>query len=196
VAVTARFRVLFVFVVMEVGRRRILHCNVTAHPTADWTLQQLREAIPSDHSYGFLIHDRDSIFSSDLDEELRDTFGLRVLRTPVRAPAANAYCERPIGTVGRECLDFIIPVNERHLRGSLRSCIAHYNKGRPLELRSGNPGAAARQTCSSTAAPEASMPRGCQIRVEDILAGYIMNIGWNNASLKRYVVSAEHTVSL
>jgi len=61
VAVTARFRVLYVFVMMEIGSRRVLHCNVTAHPTAEWTLQQLREAIPSDHPYQFLIHDRDSI---------------------------------------------------------------------------------------------------------------------------------------
>ena len=63
VAVTVRFQVLFVFLVMEVGSRRILHYNVTAHPTADWTMQQFREAIPSDHGYQFLIHDRDSIFS-------------------------------------------------------------------------------------------------------------------------------------
>ena len=64
VAITAGFRVLYVFVVMEVGSRRILHCNVTAHPTAAWTLQQFREAIPSDHTYRFLIHDHDSIFSA------------------------------------------------------------------------------------------------------------------------------------
>jgi hypothetical protein len=56
---TARFRTLYVFLLMEVGTRRIVHCNVTAHSTATWTLQQLREAIPSDHSYRFLIHDRD-----------------------------------------------------------------------------------------------------------------------------------------
>ena len=107
VAVTARFRVLYVFVMMEIGSRRVLHYNVTAHPTAEWTLQQLREAIPSDHPYQFLIHDRDSIFSAVLDEELKSSFGLRVLRTPVRAPKANAYCERLIGTVRRECLDFM-----------------------------------------------------------------------------------------
>ena len=89
VAVTVRFQVLFVFVAMEVGSRRILHCNVTAHPTADWTLQQLRESIPGGHGYQFLIHDRDSIFSSEVDEELKSSFGLRVLRTPVRAPKAN-----------------------------------------------------------------------------------------------------------
>lgn len=116
---------LFVFVAMKVGSRRILHCNVTAHPTADWTLQQLREAMPSDHPYQFLIHDRDSIFASALDEELKSTFGLRVLLTPVQTPQANAYCERLIGTVRREYLDFMIPLNERHLRGSLRSWAAH-----------------------------------------------------------------------
>ena len=131
VAVTARFQVLFVFIVMEVGSRRILHYNVTAHPTADWTRQQFREAIPSDHSYQFLIHDRDSIFSAELDKEIKSAFGLRVLHTPVRAPKANAYCERLVGTVRRECLDFLIPLNERHLRRALRPWVAHYNKGRP-----------------------------------------------------------------
>ena len=80
---TVRFRVLFVFLVMEVGSRRILHYNVTVHPTADWTLQQFREAIPSDHGYQFLIHDRDSIFSRQLDQQLKSDFDLKVLRTPV-----------------------------------------------------------------------------------------------------------------
>src|SRR5215813_9771462 len=64
VVVTATFRLLYVFVVMEHATRRMLHCNVTAHPTAHWTLQQLREALPADHGYRFLLHDRDSIFSS------------------------------------------------------------------------------------------------------------------------------------
>ena len=90
VVVTARFRTLYVFLLMEVGTRRIMHCNVTAHPMATWTLQQLREAIPSDHSYRFLLHDRDTIFSAEVDQQLK-AFGLRVLRTPVRAPKANAY---------------------------------------------------------------------------------------------------------
>jgi hypothetical protein len=66
VAVTARFRILYIFLVMEVGSRRILHCNVTARPTADWTTQQLRDAIPSDHTYRFLLHDRHATFSSRL----------------------------------------------------------------------------------------------------------------------------------
>src|ERR1700680_3225903 len=104
VAVTARFRVFYVFVVMEVGSRRILHYNVTAHPTAGWTVQQFREAFPSDHPYRFLVHDRDSIFSTEVDDELK-SFGLKVLRTPVQAPKANAFCERLIGTVRRGGFD-------------------------------------------------------------------------------------------
>ena len=130
VAVTARFRVLYVLVVMEVGTRRILHCNVTAHPSAAWTLQQFREAIPGDHQCKFLLHDRDSSFSPGLDRELA-AFGLRVLRTPVRAPQANAYCERLVGTLRRECLDFLIPISESHLRMSLKEWVRHYNEGRP-----------------------------------------------------------------
>jgi hypothetical protein len=69
-----------------------------------WTLQQFREAIPCDHTYRFLIHDRDSIFSAEVDDDL-GAFGLKVLRTPVQAPKANAYCERLMGTIRRECLD-------------------------------------------------------------------------------------------
>src|SRR5437879_5001379 len=112
VVVTARFRTLYVFLLMEVGTRRIVHCNVTAHATAAWTLQQLREAIPSNHSYRFLIHDRDSIFSAEVDQQLK-AFGLRVLHTPARAPKANAYCERLVGSVRRECLDFMISLGAR-----------------------------------------------------------------------------------
>ena len=130
VVVTARFRVLYVFLLMEIGTRRILHCNVTAHPTAEWTSQQFREAVPSDHAYRFLVRDRDSIFSTEVDEQLK-SFGIRVLCTPARAPQANAYCERLVGTVRRECLDFLIPLGERHLRAILREWSAHYNQGRP-----------------------------------------------------------------
>ena len=119
-------RLLYVFLVMEVGNRRILHCNVTAHPTATWTLQQFREAIPSDHTYRFLIHDRDSIFSAEVDDALA-AFGLKILRTPVQAPKANAYCERLIGSMRRECLDWVIPLNEKHLRRILREWVVHYN---------------------------------------------------------------------
>jgi transposase InsO family protein len=130
VSVTASFRILYVFVAMDVGSRRILHCNVTQHPTAEWTTQQFRELLMFDHPYRFVIHDRDAIFSSDLDTTLKG-FGVRVLKTPVRAPKANAFCERLIGTIRRECLDFLIPLGEGHLRRILREWVGHYNRGRP-----------------------------------------------------------------
>ena len=107
VAVTARFRILYIFVVMEIGSRRILRCNVAQHPTSEWTIQQLRETIPSDHEYRYLIHDRHSTFSSEMDAAV-GTLGLAVVKTPFRAPQANAFCERLIGTMRRECLDFMI----------------------------------------------------------------------------------------
>jgi putative transposase len=128
--VTATFRLLYVFVVIEHATRRILHINVTAYPSAPWTLQQLREALPSVHGYRFLIHDRDTIFSQDLDQRIRH-LGQRVLKTPVRSPQANALCERLLGTLRRECLDFLIPLSEHHLRHLLHEWAQHYNTGRP-----------------------------------------------------------------
>ena len=130
VAVTSTFRLLYVFVVMEHGSRRLIHCNVTAHPTALWTRQQLREALGYQTAYRYLIHDRDSIFSVDLDASVGN-FGLRVLKTPPRSPMANGICERLIGTIRRECLDWLIPLSEAHLRLVLKSWIGHYNRGRP-----------------------------------------------------------------
>jgi putative transposase len=106
--ITATFRSLYVFVAMEIGSRRILHYSVTAHPTAKWTLQQFREALPGDHPYRFVIHDRDRIFAAEVDQGLAH-LGVRVLRTPVRAPKANSVCERLGGSLRRECLDLLIP---------------------------------------------------------------------------------------
>jgi putative transposase len=170
VAITAGFRLLYVFVVMEVGSRRILHFNVTAHPTAAWTLQQFREAIPSDHGYRFLIHDRDSIFSAEADDDLK-ALGLRVLRTPVRAPKANAYCERLMGTIRRECLDYMIPLSERHLRRILREWVVHYNQGRPhASLGPGIPDSDSRPL-PRPRIHRHELPAACRIRVRDILGG-------------------------
>ena len=130
VVVTATFRILYVFVVIEHASRRLLHANVTAHPTAEWTLQQLREAIPADHGYRFLLHDRDSIFSQPLDQSIRH-LGLQVLQTPTQCPQANALCERLIGTLRRECFDFLIPLTANHLRWLLHTWVRHYNTSRP-----------------------------------------------------------------
>ena len=130
VVVTATFKRFYVFVVMEHTSRRILHTNVTVHPTAQWIIQQLHDAIPVDHGYRFLIHDRDSIFSEELDQRMRH-LGLGVLKTPVRSPQAHSLCERLLGTLRRECLDVLIPLTEHHLRRLLNEQVPHYNKGRP-----------------------------------------------------------------
>jgi transposase InsO family protein len=130
VVVTATFRILYVFVVIEHASRRLLHVNVTAHPTAQWTLQQFREAIAADHTYRLLIHDRDSVFSKQVDQGVRH-MELRVLKTPMRTPIANSLCERVIGSLRRECLDFVIPLNESHLYNILKEWVVHYNEGRP-----------------------------------------------------------------
>ena len=128
--VTASFRILYVFVALEVGSRRLVHFNVTEHPTAEWTLQQLREALPGDSDCKFLLHDRHKTFSASLDEEV-ESWGIHILRSPVRMPTANAHCERLIGTIRRECLDYVIPLNSGHLRRILREWVSHYNTGRP-----------------------------------------------------------------
>lgn len=124
----------------RLGSRRLVHVNVTAHPSSAWVAQQLREAIPDDHRYRFLLHDRDAVFQAQADGTAR-SFGLRVVRTPVRAPRANAFCEHLIGTLRRECLDWLIPLGERHLRMILREWMEHYNRGRPhSSLGPGLPG--------------------------------------------------------
>src|SRR5215813_11517007 len=103
---------------------RIVHLNVTRHPTAEWTMQQFRECVIGDEGYRFIIHDRDSIYSGEVDSLLRAS-GLRVLKTPYRAPQANAFCERLIGSASRECLDFMIPINEDHVRWIMKQWVVH-----------------------------------------------------------------------
>jgi putative transposase len=130
IAVTATFRMLYVFVVIEHDTRRLRHVNVTTHPSADWTLQQLREVVADTDDHQYLIHDRDRIFAKYLDDSIR-ALGLGVLRSPFASPKANAICERVIGTIRRECLDWVIPMSEAHLRSILRMWTGHYNSARP-----------------------------------------------------------------
>ena len=103
---------------------------VTAHPSAEWTLQQLREVIGEEGGRQYLIHDRDKIFAKHLDDSIR-ALGIEVLRSPVASPKANAVCERVIGTIRRECLDWMIPLSAAHLRSILKLWVEHYNHGRP-----------------------------------------------------------------
>jgi transposase InsO family protein len=130
---------LYVFVVIEHGTRRLTHVNVTAHPSADWTLQQLRTVVGEEGGHRYLIHDRDKIFAQHLDDSIR-ALGIEVLRSPIASPKANSISERVIGTIRRECLDLMIPLSEVHLRSILKSWVEHYSGGRPhSRLGSGVP---------------------------------------------------------
>jgi putative transposase len=171
VVVTATFRLVYVFVVLEVGTRRILHWNVTPHPTADWTAQQFRMIVRSDQAYRFVIHDRDTIYSEGVDCTL-EAMGLTVLRTPVRAPQSNAFCERVIGTIRRECLDFMIPVSERHVRAILREWVGHYNRGRPhASLGPGIPEGSFIAAAVGSESDGHSVPADCRVAATPILSG-------------------------
>jgi putative transposase len=126
---TATFRVLFVFVVLLHDRRRIIHVNVTAHPTAAWTGQQLREAWPWDTAPRFVIRDRDTIYGSDL-RRAAQAMGIEDVLTAWRSPWQNPFVERVIGSLRRECLDHMIVWNERSLRRYLQQYLAYYHESR------------------------------------------------------------------
>jgi putative transposase len=126
---TIRLQVLYVFLVLAHDRRRILHVGVTAHPTAAWTAQQLREAFPWDTAPHYLLRDRDGIFGHDFIDQVTALGMSEVLSTP-GAPWQRAYIERVIGTIRRECLDHVLVVTERGLRGHLKSFVAYYHQSR------------------------------------------------------------------
>jgi len=175
VVVTATFRLVYVFLVLDIGMRRIRHWNVTEHPTAEWTVQQFRNCLTGDEPYRFLVHDRDAVFSPGVDDAVR-SMNLRVLTTPVRVPQANTFCERLIGTARRECLDHVIPLNERHLRRILAEWVRHYNRGRPhASLGPGIPEPLAR-TCHdrrvTTFRPDIGLPRHRFLTVSIMSTGF------------------------
>ena len=126
---TIRFQVLYVFLVLAHDRRRILHFNVTAHPTAEWVGQQLREAFPFDQVPHYLLRDRDAIFGNDFREQVRDMGICEVLSAP-RSPWQRAYIERVIGSIRRECLDHVIVFQESSLRRTLHSYFEYYHRSR------------------------------------------------------------------
>ena len=126
---TIRFQVLYVFLVLAHDRRRIVHCNVTAHPTAEWTGRQLREAFPFDQLPRYLLRDRDAIFGDEFRQQVTDLGIHEVLSTP-RSPWQRAYVERVIGSIRRECLDHVIVFHESSLRRILGSYLDYYHRSR------------------------------------------------------------------
>src|SRR5205823_13510018 len=117
---------------IELHSRRVHVAGVTAHPDSGWVTQQARNLGVEDRleNVGFLVHDRDSKFTRPFDEVFR-TEGARVIRSPVRAPTANAVAELWVGTVRRECLDHVLIFGAGHLEHVLKDYVAHYNQSRP-----------------------------------------------------------------
>ena len=140
------FRLLYAWFAIDHGRRRILHFNVTAHPTAGWVMQQLREAFPGAPSHRYLIFDNDSIFSPEVARSIK-RFGIHPKQTALQSPWQNGTAERFVGSVRRELLDHIVVLNEDDLRRLLRDYVEYYNSdrvhtaihdapnGRPVENR-------------------------------------------------------------
>ena len=126
---TIRFQVLYVFLVLAHDRRRILHFNVTAHPTAEWVGQQLREAFPFNQLPRYLLRDRDAIFGNDFREQVQD-MGICEVPSAPRSPWQRAYIERVIGSIRRECLDHVIVFHESSLRRTLHSYFEYYHRSR------------------------------------------------------------------
>lgn len=131
---TVRLKTLYVLVWMDLATRRVRLGGVMANPDSAWVTQQARNIAMDLQEEGravkFLIHDRAAKFSGPFDEVFL-TEGLRVIRAPIKAPNANAFCERWVGTARAECLDWTLILGRRHLERVLRTYVSHYNQARP-----------------------------------------------------------------
>jgi putative transposase len=143
---TVTFKVLFVFVILAHDRRRIVHFNITEHPTAQWTSQQIVEAFPWNEAPRYLLRDRDSIYGEAFQQRVGN-MGIEEVKIAPRSPWQSPYVERLIGSIRRECLNDIIVLNEPHLRRVLQSYVEYYHTWRPhrsLEMDAPEPRAVQR----------------------------------------------------
>jgi putative transposase len=138
---TLQLKVLFVFVVVAHERRRVLHFNVTDHPTAEWTAQQIIEAFPEDTTRRYLIRDRDGVDSSYFRNRV-ERMSIQEMLIAARSPWQNPFAERLIGSIRRECLNHIVVLGERHLKWNLKRYFRYYLDSRThlsLEKDAPNP---------------------------------------------------------
>jgi hypothetical protein len=126
---TVRFEILFVPIVLAHNRRRVRHFNITAHPTAEWTAQQVVEAFPWETAPRYLLRDRDGIYGCEFRKRAA-SMDIEELRTAPRSPWQSPYVERMIRSIRRECLDTVIVLHQRHLRWILSSYFDHYQRWR------------------------------------------------------------------
>ena len=124
------FRPIFLFFMIEHGSREVVHAAVTRHPTREWTAQQLREATPFGEGPRFLIRDNDDEFGRQFDH-VAEGPGIEIVKTPVKAPRANAVGQRFLGSVRRECLDHMLIMSEKHLRRLVSAHVAYFDDARP-----------------------------------------------------------------
>ena len=154
---TVTFNVLYVFFVLSLERRRVLHVNVTAHPYATWAAQQIVEAIGAELVPARLIRDRDAIFGAEFDARVNN-LGVRQTRISPRSPWQNGYAERWVGTLRRELLDHVIVLGERHLLRLVRQHVAYYNSDRP-HMSLGGDSPVTRDVQPPTAGKVIALPR-------------------------------------
>jgi putative transposase len=170
---TVTFQLLYCFFVIAHGRRKILHCNVTRHPSAEWVVQQLREAFPEAGPYRYVILDRDSKFDNEVITFLKAT-GLQPKRTSIRAPWQNGIAERWVGSCRREILDHVIALNEQHLRRLIRDYVKYHHEDRTHDsLMKDTPNKRPVVQRPSASATVISMPR---------LGGLHHRYGWREAA--------------
>ena len=151
---TAGLRVLFVLVVLAHHRRRVVHFNVTEHPTAHWTAQQIVDAFPDDSAPAYLLRDRDRVYGKQFRRRVKG-MGIEEVVTAPRSPWQNPFAERLIGSIRRECLDHVIVLSERHLRRVLTGYFAYYHRARThLSLAQGR----TRRTAKSSPRDPAPAP--------------------------------------
>lgn len=168
---TVALKTLYVLFFIELSTRRVRVVGTTAHPDSSWVTRQARNLAIDEHLSGvrFLLRDRDAKFSGPFDEVFR-TEGAKVIRTPIRAPRANAFAERFVRTVRSECLDHTLIYGRRHLQRVLRTYLEHYSHERPhrgLELATPVP------------SPRAvHQDRTSSIRRRDVLGGLIHEYAW------------------
>jgi len=126
---TITFRTLYVFVLLSLDRRRMIHFNVTDHPNAEWTALQLIQAFPFDAAPKYLIRGRDGIYGEMVVKAI-ESMGIEEKVISARSPWQNGYCERVVGTLNRECLNHMIILNERHCFRVIKSYLEYYHRDR------------------------------------------------------------------
>src|SRR6266508_1808527 len=129
VVATATFQLLYALIVLGHDRRRVIHFEVTPNPTQIWLARQMTEAFPWDTAPRYLLRDRDASYGQAFRDRVQ-AMGIKEVVTAPRSPWQNAYVERIIGSIRRECLDYVVIVNERHLRRVLSSYVQHYHRTR------------------------------------------------------------------